>query len=99
MNRIRATYFLSLVAALAQASALTASDTPRPIPITRPEMKQLIEDVKVRTPRIPLPELTAADREKLGEDADSYESRLRYHFLSGMEEPRGTRGSGGATPQ
>lgn len=57
-----------------------SSDTPRPLPLTRPEMKQLIEDVKVRTPRIPLPELTEEDREKLGSRAESYESVLRYAY-------------------
>jgi alkylhydroperoxidase family enzyme len=64
-------------------------DAPRPLPLTRPEMKKLIEDVKVRTPRIPLPELTDADREALGESADSYESRLRYHFMTGIDDGRG----------
>ena len=98
MIRIRTTLALGLLSALTPF-AVSASDAPRPIPITRPEMKQLIEDVKVRTPRIPLPELTDADREKLGEGADSYESRLRYHYLNGIEEPRGSRGpSGSAQP-
>lgn len=60
-------------------------DAPRPIPLTRPEMKRLLEDVKVRKPRIPLPELTQQDRELLGERADSYESRLRYHYLGSSE--------------
>ncbi len=77
-----------------------AVDAPRPIPLTRPELKQFIEDVKFRTPRIPLPELTDADRQVLGEQVDSYESRLKYHFLgeavSGLN--RGSRG-GGPRPQ
>ena len=94
MIRIRTTLALGLLSALTPV-AVSASDAPRPIPITRPEMKQLIEDVKVRTPRIPLPELTDTDREKLGESADSYESRLRYHYLNGLEEPRGSRSPSG----
>lgn len=56
-------------------------ETARPIPATRPEMKQLLEDMKARTVRLPLPELTAAEKEQLGERADDYESRLRYHYL------------------
>ena len=57
----------------------------RSTPLTRPELKQLIEDVKVRVPRIPLPELTDQDREKLGDQVDSYESRIRFHYLNGIE--------------
>lgn len=73
------------------ASLTLAQDietTPRPTPLTRPLMKQLLEEVKHRPPRIPLPELTADDRRALGEQADSYESRLRYHYLNGIEVPR-----------
>lgn len=55
--------------------------TPRPVPLTRPEMKQLLEDMKSRPQRIPLPELTEAERAELGDRADNYESRLRYHYL------------------
>ena len=68
------------------------SDAPRPLPRTRPEMKQLIEEIKVRSPRIPLPELTAAERDKLGDQADSYESRLRFHYLSGIDDGRSNTG-------
>jgi hypothetical protein len=69
-------------------------DTPPPTPLTRPDMKQMLEDVKARKPRIPLPELTDADREKLGDSATSYESRLRYHYLP-TGEGRGGGGGGG----
>jgi hypothetical protein len=73
---------------LAVASAGTAragdpGDKPLPVPLTRPELKQSLEDLKARKPRIPLPELTEADREKLGERSDNYEARLRYHYLPG----------------
>ena len=55
---------------------------PRPIPLTRPEMKQFLEDMKQRTPRIPLPEMTAEEKERYGDDASrSYEGRLRAHYL------------------
>lgn len=69
-------------------------DAPRPVPITRPEMKQLIEDMKERKPRIPLPELTAEDKEKLGDRGTGYESRLRYHYMP-SGEGRGGGGGGG----
>jgi len=61
--------------------AAEPDETARPIPATRPEMKQLLEDMKSRTVRLPLPELTAAEKEQLGDRADDYESRLRYHYL------------------
>jgi hypothetical protein len=31
------------------------AEDPRPTPLTRPEMKQLLEDMKQRKPRIPSP--------------------------------------------
>lgn len=73
------------------ADAAAPEDAPRPLPLTRPELKRLIEDVKVRTPRIPLPELSAEEREQLGMQADSYESRLRFHYLKGIDDGRGGR--------
>lgn len=74
----------------------TATDAPLPVPLTRPVMKQALEEMKGRTPRIPLPELTDADREKLGERGSSYESRLRYHYMP-SSEGQGLGGSGRGT--
>src|SRR5436190_16135852 len=67
--------------------------TPLPVPLTRPEMKQALEDLKGRPPRIPLPEVTEEERAKLGERLN-YESRLRYHYLPAGDE-RGGGGAGG----
>jgi len=90
----------TFLASLLSAPVLLAEsplDAPRPVPLTRPEMKQLIEDVKVRKPRIPLPELTDAEREALGaRGGDNYEGRLRQHYLNGIEESRGGFGGRGA---
>lgn len=58
-----------------------AQDAPLPVPLTRLELKQALEDLKDRPLRIPLPELTEQDRAKLGERAESYEARLRYHYM------------------
>lgn len=54
-------------------------DEPRPTPVTRPEMKKLLEDMKNRTPRIPLPELSAEEKAKAESDPRTfgYEGRLR----------------------
>jgi hypothetical protein len=72
-----------------------ATSIPRPIPLTRPEMKQLIEDMKNRKPRIPLPELTEEEKAKLGERGLNYESRLRYHYMAGNGGGFGGGGGGG----
>lgn len=80
-------------------SALLAADplptsTPRPVPLTRPEMKQYLEDMKSRPLRIPLPELTAEDEARLGDRGRSYEARLRYHYLPAREGQPGGGGRG-----
>ncbi len=59
--------------------------TPRPVPLTRPEMKQYLEDLKARKPRIPLPELTEAEKAKLGDRDGGYEGRLRSLYLPASE--------------
>ena len=72
----------TLTAGLLLASAgLLRADEPRPVPLTRPEMKQLLEDMKARKPRIPLPELTEQERAKLGDREAGYEARLRALYL------------------
>ncbi len=82
-----------------------AVPTARPIPLTRDEMKRMLEDLKSRSIRIPLPELTDTDREALGERADSYEARLRYHYLPAGEgsvfggRPPGGGGAAGGVPR
>ncbi|MDP1797607.1 MAG: hypothetical protein Q8K78_09005, partial [Planctomycetaceae bacterium] len=70
--------------------------TPRPVPATRPEMKQLLEDMKSRKLRIPLPELTEEQKVELGERGGSYESRLRFHYLPPGEGS--VFGGGGSRP-
>jgi hypothetical protein len=86
---------LALLAPAGFAAADEPKTSPLPTPLTRPAMKQALEDLKGRTPRIPLPALTEADRAALGDRADSYESRLRHHYLSGDESRRGARAGGG----
>jgi alkylhydroperoxidase family enzyme len=48
-------------------------------------MKQLLEDMKARTPRIPLPELTEGEKAKLGDRGASYENRIRTLYLPAGE--------------
>lgn len=92
-------YLLSFLGALAANAAFGAdlpTNEPRPTPLTRPEMKQYLEDMKARKPRIPLPELTEEDKAKLGERGGSYEGRLRYHYMPQSGEGRGAGGRGGS---
>jgi hypothetical protein len=67
---------------------------PLPVPLTRPEMKQALEDLKERKPRIPLPLLSAEEKQQLGERGLNYEGRLRYHYL-----PRSDARGGGWLPR
>lgn len=83
------TRIFSLLALAALGSAAFAADspvtTPRPVPATRPEMKELLEDMKKRPHRIPLPELTDREKTELGERSSSYEARLRYNYVPAAE--------------
>jgi hypothetical protein len=85
---------------MTNSSAWAADQTtsaPRPIPLTRPEMKQYLEDMKQRTPRIPLPELTEEEKTKLGERGTSYESRIRALYMPAGDSRGGFFGGGGTT--
>ena len=93
---------LSLFAlALASPAWLLAADTtPRPTPVTRTEMKRLLEDMKQRTPRISLPPLTAEELQATEKEpnARGYETRLRNLYLPGTEL-RGYINFGGSPPR
>ena len=78
------TFFTLVVAAL---GAFALADEPRPVPQTRPQIKQQLEDMKQRTPRIPLPPLTEEEKAKQAERGDrpgggGYEGRLRSLYLN-----------------
>jgi alkylhydroperoxidase family enzyme len=87
-----------VLAPLLAPTGFVHADEPRPVPLTRPEMKQYLEDMKTRKPRIPLPELTDADRQKLGDRAENYEARLRYHYLGQSDARLGGGGAREADP-
>ncbi len=54
---------------------------PRPVPLTRPDMKLYLEDMKERKPRISLPALSDEEKTKLGDREANYENRLRTLYL------------------
>ena len=93
MKRLFTAVILGVVtASTGTAKAVDSDTTPRPVSLTRPEMKEYLEDMKTRMLRIPLPELTDADKEQLGERVTSYESRLRYHYMPSREGQSSRRG-------
>lgn len=70
---------------------------PRPVPLTRPEMKEYLEDMKTRKPRIPLPELTEEEKARAaaggrGGMGGGYEGRIRALYM-----PAGDGRGGGNT--
>lgn len=71
---------------------------PRPTPVTRPEMKRLLEDMKNRTPRIPLPELTEAEQANADPRSRGYEGRIRSLYLPNTDA-RGYLAFAGSPPQ
>jgi alkylhydroperoxidase family enzyme len=75
----------ALLAPAGWARAEDPSTSPRPIPLTRAEMKKFLEDMKERKPRIPLPPLTEEEKAKLGERGTGYEARLRALYLGGND--------------
>jgi hypothetical protein len=90
---------LAAIAAVASAANADQSpDEPRPVPVTRPEMKKYIENMKERTPRIPLPPLTEEEQKQAEADPRSfgYEGRLRSLYLPAGDS-RGF-GFGGSRP-
>ena len=95
---MRLTLSISLFAmAPAFAADPPATSAPRPIPLTRSEMKRDIEQMKERKPRIPLPELTEDEKAKLDERGLGYDSRLRALYMSGNSTSNGVYGFGGGT--
>jgi hypothetical protein len=89
LMRILAGLLVSFIVA-STGRAQAPGSFPLPVPLTRPEMKQALEVLKHRKPRIPLPELSEEEKQKLGERGASYENRLRYHYLPGGDVRGGT---------
>jgi hypothetical protein len=87
MKRVYALLILFATTAFAGASEEAPSTAPNRVPLTRPEMKVALEELKDREPRIPMPEINEEERKLLGERADHYEARLRLKYLS-HEPPR-----------
>lgn len=85
-----------LMAPAGVARAGEPATKPLPTPLTRPDMKQLLEDLKTRKPRFALPPLTEAEKKaqladakptdsKFSERGGGYEGRLRALYMPGGE--------------
>jgi alkylhydroperoxidase family enzyme len=96
-------YILAMTALLfsAWANPLRAeeqvSDTPKPVPATRPEMKAALEALKSRTPRLPLPQSDAAGGVNNGRMRSAYLPESwgsgggRGNWSAGRQGPRDGR--------
>ena len=74
------------------------SHRPLPVPRTRPEMKQRLEELKSRVPRIPLPTDVEPVPDPSSARANDYETRLKRHYLDGEESPWRGAHTRGRTP-
>ena len=95
-------YLVTFLGSLAAGAAFAGEPDPAkplPVPLTRPEMKQALEDLKGRKPRFELPPPTDEEKAAAGERGLSYEGRLRSVYVNAGEprgEARGAGGRGGA---
>lgn len=84
MNRPITGYLISMgVSMVISVSTLFAeeSNSPKPIPRSRDEMKQALENLKTRSPRLPLPEPTAEERSSGDQRQLVNNGRMRRLYL------------------
>lgn len=85
MLRNALTYMSMVTLSTSIVCAETPVETPRPVPATRPEMKTLLEDMKKRPYRIPIPDQSGDSIQEQGERRGGYESLLRSHYVPASE--------------
>ena len=86
--------FLALcIFGTAPANGADTPASPRNIPTTRPDMKRAMENLKDAKPRLPMPPLTAEEKEKQGDRPLVGNARMRQIYLPaelrGTDFPRG----------
>jgi len=91
MTRTLVALFLFVAIVPRSLGADVVSDAPKPIPVTRPEIKQALEALKQRTPRLPLP----ASAEQGGVNNGRMRSLYIPESWSGGAPNRGGSGRGG----
>ena len=82
----------ALTFAAMMAAPAFAGDTPSPVPVTRPEIKRVLEGSKHSRPRLPLPPLTEAEKARLERAQSGVErgvfagivnnARMRNYYLA-----------------
>jgi hypothetical protein len=78
---VNRTLSLAFIAYLGWAAPARAADTaqPKDVPLTRPDMKKALDDLKKRQPRLPLPPLT--EKEKADGKRAGGNGRMRAYYL------------------
>src|SRR5687767_5183361 len=66
---------------------------PRAVPLTRDEMKKALDDLKRRTPRLPLPPPSEEEKEKAGGRGFANNGRMRALYLPGNARGESSRGN------
>src|SRR5919201_2110876 len=75
-------FTLATCSALVLAPLAPADESaPKPVPVTRPEVKQALEDLKHRQPRLPLPPPTAEELAAWGGRPPVNNARMRQLHL------------------
>ena len=72
---------LSLLLTLAAPAADEPSAQPKLVPVTRPDMKQALETLKKREPRLPLPPLTEEEKTQAGDRPVVNNGRMHALYL------------------
>lgn len=86
MNSLRQHLFAATTLFTAFTSSLVAQESaqPKPIPASRPAMKQALDDLKHREPRLPLPAPSEEDKASGDQRRLVNNGRMRQHYLGNL---------------
>ena len=86
MNSLRQHLIVATTLVTAFANSLVAQEAtqPKPIPTSRPAMKQALDDLKHREPRLPLPAPSEEDKASGDQRRLVNNGRMRQHYLGNL---------------